>query len=198
MTHENSQVVSGFVLDSSQLTKSAVTAVRVAFGVGGVATLAIGLLITFWPGATASAIALLLGIYWVITGVAYLVIAVSAKGLRTGSRVLDVVLGLLMVVAGIIVAANPSESAIVLGVFLGIYIGVLWLFEGVVTLLQSGDAPSRGWAICFGIISILAGLSLFTSPLWGIELLFWMAGIGLIVLGAVQLVRAFTFGRGLA
>lgn len=196
MTQE--PVVTGFVLDGRQLTKSAVTAIRVAFGVGGLATLVIGLLMAFSPSRTASAMAWLLGVYWIIAGIVYVAIAIFAKGTRTGARVLDAILGVLMVVAGFIVTANPSDSAMVLGIFLGIYIGILWVIEGVVTLVQSGDAPSRAWAIFFGALSIVAGIALFTSPLWGIQLLFLLTAIALIALGIVQLIRAFTFGRGVA
>lgn len=197
MTTDPTPTVAGFVLDSRQLTKSAVTAIRVAFGIGGIATLVIGLLMAFSPSRTASAMAWLLGAYWVIAGVVYVAIALFAKGTKTGTRVLDLVLGVLMLVAGVIVASNPSDSALVLGIFLGFYIGVLWVIEGIVTLLQSGDAPSRAWAIFFGLLSIVAGLALFTSPLWGIQLLFLLTAIALIALGIVQLIRAFTFGREL-
>ena len=61
---------------------------------------------------------------------------------------------------------------------------------------RRSDAGSRGWAIFFGILSILAGIVVLFSPLWGIAILFVIAGIALIVLGIVQIVRAFTFGRG--
>ena len=192
---QETPVVTGFVLDSQQLTKSAVTAIRVALGIGGIATLVIGLLMAFSPTRTASAMAWLLGVYWIIAGVVYVAIALFAKGTKTGARVLDLVLGVLMLVAGVIVSSNPADSAMVLGVFLGFYIGVLWVVEGVVTLLQSGDAPSRAWALFFGLLSIVAGLALFTSPLWGIQLLFLLTAIALIALGIVQLIRAFTFGR---
>ncbi|MCW5951470.1 MAG: DUF308 domain-containing protein [Propionibacteriaceae bacterium] len=197
MSQEPTEVVTGFVLDSRQLTKSAVTAIRVAFGIGGIATLAIGLLMAFSPSRTASAMAWMLGVYWIIAGVVYVAIALFAKGTKTGARVLDLVLGVVMLIAGIIVSTNPSDSAMVLGIFLGFYIGVLWVVEGAVTLLQSGDAPSRAWAIFFGVLSIVAGIALFTSPLWGIQLLFLLTAIGLIALGIVQLIRAFTFGRNL-
>ncbi len=193
MTQE--PTVTGFVLDSRQLTKSAVTAIRVAFGIGGIATLVIGLLMAFSPSRTASAMAWMLGVYWIIAGIVYVAIALFAKGTKTSARVLDLVLGVLMLVAGVIVSANPSDSALVLGIFLGFYLGVLWVIEGVVTLLQSGDAPSRAWAIFFGLLSIVAGIALFTSPLWGIQLLFLLTAILLIALGIVQLIRAFTFGR---
>lgn len=202
MTHEPTEVhhtgvVTGFVLDGRQLTRSAVTAIRVAFGVGGLATLVIGLLMAFSPTRTASAMAWMLGVYWVIAGIVYVAIGLFAKGTKTGARALDIVLGVLMLVAGIVVASNPSDSAMVLGVFLGFYIGILWVIEGMVTLMQSGDAPSRAWAIFFGLLSIAAGIALFTSPLWGIQLLFLLTAIALIALGMVQLIRAFTFGRDL-
>jgi len=38
---------------------------------------------------------------------------------------------------------------------------------------------------------------LFFSPLWGIQVLFILTGIALIVLGVIQIVRAFQFGRGM-
>ena len=61
--------------------------------------------------------------------------------------------------------------------------------------MQSGDSPSKGWAIFFGILSIIAGIVLLFSPLY-IVVLWWILGISLIVLGIIQIVRAFTFGRG--
>lgn len=184
-------------IDGSDLAKSAVTGIRVALGLAGLAALIIGLLISFAPTRTAVALAWLLGLYWIIAGVVYVAVGIFARGARTGSRVLDVVLGLLMLFAGITVMSSPSESAVFLGIFLGIYVGVLWLIEGVVAIVQSGSAPSRGWSIFFGILSVLAGIALFTSPLWGVQVLFFWTGILLIVLGVMQVIRAFTFGKAL-
>ena len=198
MTQEAPQVTTGFVLDGRQLTKSAITMIRVAFGIGGLATLVIGVMMAFWPSRAASALAWMLGVYWVIAGVVYIAVGLFAKGTKTAARVLDIVLGVIMLLAGITVASNPSDSALVLGIFLGFYIGVLWVFEGVVTLMQLGDAPSRSWALLSGALSIVAGIALFTSPWWGIQLLFLLTGVGLILLGVVQVIRAFTFGKDVA
>ena len=194
MTNEAPQVT-GFVLDGRQLTQSAITMIRVAFGIGGLATLVIGVTMAFWPTRAASAMAWMLGVYWVIAGVVYIAVGLFAKGTKTAARILDIVLGVLMLFAGITVSSNPTDSALVLGIFLGFYIGVLWVFEGIVTLVQLGDAPSRLWALLSGVLSIVAGIALFTSPWWGIQLLFLLTAIGLILLGIAQLIRAFTFGR---
>ena len=188
----------GLTIDSHDLTTSAITVVRIALGLLGAVSVVIGALILLSPAKTAVAIAWLLGLYWILAGVGYVAVGLVTKGMKTGARVLDIVLGVLMVVAGIIVVSSPTESAVFLGLFLGIYIGVLWVVEGVVTLVQSGDAPSRAWAIFFGIISVVAGVALFSSPWWGIQLLFWWTGIALVVLGVLQVVRAFQFGRGAA
>ena len=197
MSQQQTAGIAGFTLDASKLANSAITWVRVALGLLGAAALVIGVLMVFAPAKTAVALAWLLGIYWIIAGIGYVAVGALAKGMTVGARVLDIVLGVLMVVAGITVVSSPTETAIILGLFLGIYIGVLWVVEGIVTLVQSGDAPSRLWAIVFGVISIVAGVALFSSPWWGIQVLFLWTGIGLIVLGIVQLVRAFQFGRGL-
>ncbi len=198
MTHEAPQVTTGFVLDGRQLTRSAINMIRVAFGIGGLATLVIGVMMAFWPTKAASAMAWMLGVYWVIAGVVYIAVGLFAKGTKTAARILDILLGVLMLFAGITVSSNPSDSALVLGIFLGFYIGVLWVIEGIVTLVQIGDAPSRMWALLSGGLSIVAGIVLFTSPWWGIQLLFLLTAIGLILLGVVQLIRAFTFGKDVA
>ena len=197
MTQEP-QVTTGFVLDGRELTRSAINMIRVAFGIGGLATLVIGVMMAFWPTKAASAMAWMLGVYWVIAGVVYIAVGLFAKGTKTAARILDIVLGVLMLFAGITVSSNPSDSALVLGIFLGFYIGVLWVIEGIVTLVQLGDAPSRMWALLSGGLSIVAGIVLFTSPWWGIQLLFLLTAIGLILLGVVQLIRAFTFGKDVA
>jgi uncharacterized membrane protein HdeD (DUF308 family) len=141
-------------------------------------------------------ITILLGIYFIVAGLAYAGLGLFSKGISGGARALDVILGVLFVVAGIMALANAQATAVALAVFLGILVGVLWIIEGAVTLAQAGDTPSRGWAIFLGILSIVAGVTLLFSPLWGAIVLFIFAGVSLIVLGLMQIVRAFTFGRG--
>ena len=194
-TSQSGSVFASFSLDAADLPKSAINTVRATLGISGAVSLIVGLLITFWPKSSAVALAFLIGIYFLIAGIAYLGLGIFSKGISGGTRALDIVLGLLFVVAGIVTLANPSESAVILGIFLGVFVGILWIIEGVVALVQSGDAASRGWAIFFGLLSLIAGIVLLFSPLWGAVVLFWVAGIALIVLGILQIVRAFTFGR---
>ena len=187
---------SAYSLDAKSLTKSTVNTVRVALGLSGVVALLIGILIVFWPNKAAAAITVLLAIYLLIAGLAYVGIGIFAKGISGGARAIDIILGVLFVVGAIVAFANIATAAATLAILIGLLVGIAWIIEGVVTLVQMGDAPSRAWAIFFAIISIIAGITLLFSPLWGAVLLFVLAGIALIVLGIVQIVRAFTFGRG--
>lgn len=194
---QQAPTAASFSLNGKDLTNSAITAVRVGLGLAGLVALVVGVLLTFWTKEAAIALTWLIGIYFVVAGVGYVVVAVFARGLKTGARVLDIVLGVLQVAAGIIILSNATASAWVLGIFLGVWIGILWIVEGAIALVQSGDAPSRGWAIFFGALSIVAGIILLFSPLYGAIILFWLAGISLIITGVLQLLRAFRFGRGL-
>ena len=74
-------------------------------------------------------------------------------------------------------------------------VGIVWIIEGIVGLTLIGDAASKVWTIIFAIISILAGISLVTSPLWGAAFLWWLLGLSLVILGIVQIIRAFRFGH---
>ncbi|MEL4318352.1 DUF308 domain-containing protein [Leifsonia sp. YIM 134122] len=198
MSNESGSALSVFSLDSAELAPAAVNTIRVALGVGGAIALIIGLLITFQPQAAATTIAILLGIYFVVAGLVYVGIGTFARGIAGGARALDIILGVLFLIGAWLAFANLSGTVAFLAVFLGIVIGILWIIEGIATLAQLGDAPSRGWAIFIAIVSIIAGAALLFAPVWGAQLLFLVTGIALIVLGVMQVIRAFTFGRGAA
>ncbi|MGX5695041.1 HdeD family acid-resistance protein [Agromyces soli] len=193
-TPQSDGFFAAFSLDANELSKSAVNTVRTTLGITGAIALIVGLFITFSPVKSAVALAWILGIYFIVAGIAYLGLGIFSRGISGGARTLDIILGLLFIVGGVIVVSNPNESAVVLGVFLGILIGILWIIEGIVALVQSGDASSRGWAIFFGILSLVAGIVMLFSPMF-IVAFWWILGIALVVLGIVQIVRAFTFGK---
>jgi uncharacterized membrane protein HdeD (DUF308 family) len=194
---QSNSMFAAYTLDAAELTKSAVNSIRVTLGISGAVALIIGILITFWPKNSAMVIAVLIGIYLVIAGLAYVGLGIFSKGISGGARTLDIILGILFVVGGVLALANVAQATAFLAVFLGVLVGIAWIVEGIVTLVQSGDAPSRGWAIFFGILSIVAGILVLSAPFWAVAILFIILGISLIILGIVQIVRAFTFGRGL-
>jgi len=178
---------------ASAAEKSAVNGIRTAFGVGGVIALIVGILILVWPAKTAVVVTAIIAIYAVAGGLVYAGLGIFSKSMGGWARVGHIVLGLLFIVAGIIAFFNLGATTAWLAVFLGILVGIMWIVEGIVALTTLGSSSSKAWSVFFAIISIIAGVVLLFSPLWGAVVLWWLLGISLVVLGIVQIVRAFTF-----
>jgi uncharacterized membrane protein HdeD (DUF308 family) len=174
---------------------SAVKAIRLALGIGGAISLIVGILILVWPVHTAEVATAIVAIYVVIAGLVYAALGIFSRTKHGWSRVGHIVLGVLFVIAGVFALINLSAATAGFAVFAGVLVGILWLMEGVVSLSTLGDAGSKGWTIFFAIVSVIAGITLIFSPLYGAAILWIFLGISLIVLGAFQLMRAFTFGK---
>ena len=170
------------------------TLIRSAWGIGGLVALIVGILILVWPGHAAAVIAAIIGVYAIVTGLVYLGLGIFARGSRVWARIGHLVLGALFVVGGIVALSNLRAATAVLALVVGITVGVLWIFEGVVALTLLRDVPSRAWVILYAILSVLAGVALLFSPLYGALALWWLVGILLVVLGITQIVRALRFG----
>lgn len=163
--------------------------------VSGVVALLAGIAMTIWPVAAIIAVTFLVAAYALITGVIYLVIAFTGKDLSIASRVGHGLAGVLFVVAAIVAFLNPITST---GVFTWIVITMLaisWIFEGVAALANLNQAPARGWAIFYAIISILGGIALLLSPMFaGILITVWI-GVTLIAMGIFAIIRGIMLGK---
>ncbi|ALJ20216.1 HdeD family acid-resistance protein [Microbacterium sp. No. 7] len=177
------------------LDKSEINAIRTALGVGGVLALIAGILILVWPGKTAMVVAAIIAIYAIAAGLAYAGLGIFSKQKGGWARIGHILLGLVFIAAGIVAFANLGATALTLAVFIGVLVGIMWIIEGVVALSTLSAAPSKGWTIFFSIISIIAGITLLFSPAFGAAVLWWLLGISAVVLGAIQIGRAFTFGK---
>lgn len=188
-------VLGDFTLDPRTLARSAVNGIRAAFGIGGVVALILGIVLLVSPAKTLGIVAVILGIYFLVAGVIRLALGIFSNGINGGLRTLNILFGILLVIAGIIALKNVAATTAALLILVVAVIGVGWIIEGVLTVVESRGAPSPAWAIAYGIISILAGLIVLVVPGWSALWLILMTGIVLIVLGLVGIVRAFTFGR---
>lgn len=172
-----------------------INGIRTALGIAGGLALILGVLILVWPGKTAMVATALIAIYAVAAGLVYLGLGIFSR-VKTGwSRVGNIVLGLVFIIAGVVAIANLFAATAWMGVFIGLFLGITWIVEGVVAFATISGARSRGWTIFFAIVSILAGIVLLFTPLWGATVLWLLVGISGIVLGVLNIVRAFTFGR---
>ncbi|KAF2412925.1 hypothetical protein B1729_12590 [Microbacterium sp. B35-04] len=178
---------------ASEAEKSAVNGIRTALGVGGVLALIVGILILVWPGKTAAVVTVIIAIYAIAAGLVYAGLGIFSKTKGGWARVGHIALGILFIIAGVVALFNIGQTTAWLALFLGILIGIMWIVEGIVALSTLGDAASKGWSIFFAILSIIAGIIVLFAPVWGVIVLWWILGISLIVLGIINIVRAFTF-----
>ncbi len=179
----------------STAESAAVNGIRTALGIGGVLAVLAGIFILFQPAEAAFVVTIVIAIYAIAAGLVYAGLGIFSKHKGGWARVGHIALGILFIIAGVVALVNLQQATAWLAVFVAILIGILWIVEGIVSLSTLGDASSKVWTIIFAIISIIAGLYLVFSPLWGAVVLWWILGIGLIILGIVNIVRAFTYGR---
>ncbi|WP_062301722.1 HdeD family acid-resistance protein [Demequina subtropica] len=187
----------GFELDARALTARAITLVRVMFAVLGAVALAVGVALIVWPGRTLAVGAALAGVYFVIAGVARIAMGVLGAAVSAGLRSLSIVMGVLMLIAGVVMLRNLEASTAVLLIVVALTVGIGWIIDGIMVILESGKARSRAWALAYGIVGLLAGIAVIAFPAITATVLVWIAAAVFVVLGVVGLVRAFTFGREL-
>lgn len=185
-------------LPETKLLHRAGDGVRTAFGVGGLIAIVLGLLIIFFPGKTGAVamqiIAAVMAAYALVVGVVYIGSSIFSRALGGWARTGHILLGVLYVIGGIVMMVNLGAAAAVLAVFLSVTVGVLWLLEGVMAFTVVGQSGNKAWTVIYGIISVLAGLTLVFSPLLGAVTLWLLLGVSMLAMGIVQVVRAFKIG----
>jgi uncharacterized membrane protein HdeD (DUF308 family) len=140
--------------------------------------LVLGILALVWPGATLFTIAIIFGIYLVVSGIFRITVAFLAHDTTTGMRWLTGILGLFIVAAGVYCLASPERSLLVLA----FVIGFGWIAEGIVDIVAGiqGIVSPRWLAIVSGVISLVAGAITFTLP--------GLAVSAFLIFGAIMLI----------
>jgi uncharacterized membrane protein HdeD (DUF308 family) len=157
----------------------------------GLLTVILGVALLVWPGPSILVAAGLFGVYLVVSGVAMVVLAFSLPS-SAGSRFLNFISGVLSVILGILAFRHFGQGYAVL--LLAIWIGIGFIFRGVTAVaFQFGDRefPGRGWAIFFGVVSIIAGVVVLAYPFDSIVTLALVVGVWLVILGVAEVVSGF-------
>jgi uncharacterized membrane protein HdeD (DUF308 family) len=161
--------------------------------VEGVLSALLGVLVLTWPGATAVVLAWLFGVQLIVTGVLQFVSAVSDAA-ATGGRVLSCVLGTLSVLVGLLCLRTPLQTALVLGLL----IGITWVIGGVIRIVQ-GIVAERGaprwWRLAGGVLWVLAGGLVLDFPGASLVALASILGIVLILEGTCLIAVGLTSRR---
>lgn len=184
-----------FKLAENWLPNQAKRTIRIVYGVVGVVALLLGLALLIWPGKTLVAVAIALGIYFVVSGVIRVIGAIVENGLPGGWRVLDIIVGIILVIGGVVMLKNTVLSTAMLTILVTLTVGIGWIMEGVMALVETWRLPKSGWAIFYAIISILAGIVVLFSPFASVIILVIFAGVAMVVMGILAIIRAFRFGK---
>ena len=159
----------------------------------GVVALLLGLLLFGQPGMTLVVLSLWLGIYWLVDGVLYLVSAATGRG---GARGWLIFTGVISVVAGLFVLAQPllagaitTTVAVYLLALAIIANGFIQLFAGQETGVQERE---RSWVgVLLGILYVIAGFFLLFHPFITAVTLLSFVSIWAIAVGITYIVLAF-------
>ncbi|WP_433296073.1 HdeD family acid-resistance protein [Pseudonocardia sp. CA-142604] len=107
---------------------------------GGLASVAAGVLALIWPGITALVLAVVVGIWAVVAGAAQIATAFRLR--MVGGRIwLLALAGVLSVMAGIVILVWPSAGVIGLAVLLGVFAVVYGAALGALAVALRSPVP---------------------------------------------------------
>jgi uncharacterized membrane protein HdeD (DUF308 family) len=164
----------------------------------GILSVILGVLVTLKPGDAVWVAAILLGVYLLVSGIAQVIFAFSLH-VSAGGRVMLFISGAASLILAVLAFKDLGGESPMAILLLAIWIAVSFIFRGVstaVTAISDPGVPGRGWAIFFGVISILAGIVVMASPIDSLVLLAWVVGIWLIVMGVFEIGSAFSIRQG--
>jgi len=149
----------------------------------GVATVIIGLIVSFHPSATLNVIAVLLGLLMIVSGLYHLIRMFSSA---ESHRLWLGISGLLFIVLGVVLIRHLHLTVAIIGLI----VGISWIVQGLSALAggaAAGSRAGRGWWIVFGIISLIGGIVIVAVPVASVTALAVLVGIWFIVEGLAEI-----------
>jgi uncharacterized membrane protein HdeD (DUF308 family) len=152
----------------------------------GVATVILGLIVSFHPSAALNVIAVLLGLLMIVSGFYHLIRMFSSA---ESHRVWLGISGLLFIVLGVVLIRHLHLTVAIIGLI----VGISWIVQGLSALAggaAGGSRAGRGWWIAFGIISLIGGIVIIAVPVASVTALAVLVGIWFIVEGLAEIAGA--------
>ena len=162
--------------------------INYAFLLGGLTAAIFGIILLIRREEAIGLLAILLGLWWLIQG-AFMLFSVF---LDREDWVWKVLLGILGLTAGIVVLANPIDSATFLGSALAIFLGVIGLLIGISAIIGSFRGGGFG-ALIFGVVSGLIGLLFLFNPSDSISLMVTLFAVLLLIDGLAAIWMAIKY-----
>jgi uncharacterized membrane protein HdeD (DUF308 family) len=150
----------------------------------GALTLILGLIVSFHPTGSLNAIAVLLGILMILSGIFHLIRVFDPKEVH---RVWLGIAGLLFIVIGVVLIRHLHLTRSVIGLI----IGITWIVQGLTALIggiSGGVREGRAWWIIFGVVSLIAGIVVAVTPASSLNFLAVLLGIWFAVMGIFEII----------
>ncbi|GGV72240.1 HdeD family acid-resistance protein [Streptomyces griseoloalbus] len=159
-----------------------------------VATLVPGIVVLVWPDTTLHVLAVLIGLYLLVTG-AFRFVGVLGRE-EQGARLPELLLAVLYVLAGVLCLRHPLQTIAALSLI----VGVVWLVSGMLTLftaIASRDLPHRGVVLGAALLAVVAGIVVLALPAESARALTRLLGLWLVLLGLVEVAIALAWRAAL-
>lgn len=152
-----------------------------------------GLIAILWPDVTVEVLAFLFGVQLLIIGIFRITSALAAPS-TVGGTVLGVLVGFLAFFVALACLRAPDRTVVVLT----FVIGAFWLIHGVADVVQGvlgRGGSGRALTIGSGLVGVVGGIVVLSSPGATAVALAWILGVFLVVQGAVTIGAALVVGR---
>lgn len=152
----------------------------------GLVTLVLGIVVTIHPSGSLNAIAVLVGILVIVSGLFHLIRVFDPA---EPHRVWLAISALLLIVIGVVLIRHLHLTV----ALMGLLIGITWIVQGIAALAGAFSGPREGavWWGVFGAISLIAGIVVAASPVTSVTVLATLLGIWFIIMGLFEVIAAF-------
>ena len=166
---------------------------RAGLIVWGILMIVIGLFFLVRPAISALVCIEIMAIFFLISGAFEAVGALMNRDRHWGWRIAA---GIIAVLAGAYVIANPIEGSLFTITFAFVFLAVSALIGGLVNLFNAFTTREGRWgSLILGVIQIIIGVWLLLHPVTGTLVLVPAFGLMMMIGGLFSLIGAFRLNR---
>ena len=161
----------------------------------GIAAILFGIAAVFWPGLTLVSFVYLFGLYLLVAGVVAMLGGLFSIS-KSGTWVLSVLLGLVMLGLGVYLLRHPATTFELLMILTGSALVVWGIVEAVVALSKGGaSATSKTLALMASVVAVLAGVLVFFQPAASGVAFVWVVGLFALINGPLWIALSLDVKR---
>ena len=149
----------------------------------GILAIVLGIIALIVPLLAGISITIFIGFIFLIYGIFHTIYAFSTRKVGAGWFILQVLLGILYLIAGSVLLKSPFEGLATLTLIAGILIFI----DGVIQVINAFDMKPLygwGWGLISGILGIILGILIWSNwPISSVWVLGILVGVNLITNG---------------